>query len=85
MSATKQEEIRELATTNIDTLLASGYVKPPSTISWPDRVELVQSVTLHQVILECKAEIDQFCEGLNNFNVLSTIKEHPYLLKPFLS
>ena len=29
MSATKQDEIKDLA--NIDTLLASGYVKPPQS------------------------------------------------------
>ncbi len=84
MRATNEEEIQELAASNIDILLASGYIKPTIALSWADRAELVQSVTLHHVILECKTEIDQFSEGLNNFNVLQTIKDHTFLLKQFL-
>lgn len=84
MKCTTVEEVRQFATEELDLLLASGFTKPPSTLSWDDRVILVQSLTLHHVILESKAEIDQFIDGLKCFGILDNIKEHPLLLKSFL-
>lgn len=78
------EELRQLAQKHLDLLLTSGFSKPPTKLKWDDRAVLVQSLTLHHGLLECKAEIDQFCEGLKCFNVLDNIKENPLVLKSFL-
>ncbi len=84
MTATNITEVRELAMKHLDMLLACGYIQPPMKMSFEDRVVLVQSITLHSVILECKGEIDQFAEGLKYFNIINTIRKDPYLLKQFL-
>ena len=82
MSAKTADEVRELATKHLDIVLAAGFTKPSSSLTWEDRVLLVQSVTLHYVLLESKAEIDQFMDGLKTFHLLDIIKLHPLLLKP---
>lgn len=84
MSAKEVSELQQLATENLELLLACGYKRPPCKITWDDRAVLVQSMTLHHVILECKGEIDQFADGLKFFNVFESIKVHPLLLKEFL-
>ncbi len=53
MRATNQKDLQELAMEHIDLVLACGYVKAASTISWEDRAKFIQSITLHQVILQC--------------------------------
>ncbi len=60
------DELRTLATKHLDQLLASGFTMAPSLLKWEDRVLLVQSVALHHVLLESKAEIDQFAGNLQH-------------------
>ena len=46
---------------------------------------MVQAVPLHYVLLQCKAEMDQFCEGLMTLEMLDTIKKYPKILCPFFT
>ena len=46
---------------------------------------MVQVITLQHTLLQCKAELDQFIEGLKALGVLSAIREHPNILRPFFS
>ncbi len=71
------DELRTLATKHLDQLLvyngtiASQVGRPCTSCT------IASSSALHHVLLESKAEIDQFAEGLETYNMLNTIKEHP--------
>ena len=48
-----------------------------------DRVNIVQTVTLHKVLLSTLGELTQFKDGLSVMGVLDALKEHPDLLQPY--
>jgi hypothetical protein len=64
-------------------LLRCGFTKPPVSIKLEDKGVIVQAISLHQSILQCKAEIDQFADGLKSLGVLSAIRRHPDQFKKF--
>ena len=68
------KEVFALQDIGIDMLLECGFNKPVSRIQLSDRVNIVQTVTLHKVILSSLAELSQFKEGLSVLGV------HPDLL-----
>ena len=51
----------------------SGFTKPLALVTMDDKITMVQTVTLHYVLLRNKAELDQFCDGLTALDVLSAI------------
>ena len=50
-----------------------------------DKITLIQTVTLHHVLLRSKAEMDQFCEGLQALGVLNAVRKYPDLMRPFFT
>ncbi len=74
VNSSSDKELQESAATNISTLIDCGFVKPYTTIKLKDKKEIVQAVALHHVILRCKAELDQFADGLNSCGVLRAIR-----------
>ncbi len=64
-------------------LQSCGFCKPTTKLSLNDRPSIVQTITLHFVLLQSKAEIDQYVEGLKSLGVLDVIREHPGLLQSF--
>ncbi len=60
MSATTLDVLKEVAiyTRNFSHLIECGISKPPTCITFEDKIGLVQSLTLHHAILKAKAEID---------------------------
>lgn len=66
-----------------ETLYDSGFTKPFTTLSLSDKSDIVRSLIMHQTIFKCKAEIDQFMEGLHQAGVLDTIRMYPATLSSF--
>lgn len=62
-------------------ILETGYRKPLSQLTMDDKPAIRQTLRAH-VILKVKAELDQFCEGLQTCGVLSAVMEHPSLMAP---
>lgn len=60
-----------------------GFIKPIHCVSIDDKCAMVQALTLQFVLLQCKAELDQFIEGLKVVGVLDAIREHHSLLRQF--
>ena len=60
-----------------------GFMKPIHCLSVDDKRAMVQSLSLQCVLLQCKAELDQFIEGLKVVGVLDAIREHHSLLRQF--
>ncbi len=85
MSATTLDVLKEVYTRNFSHLIECGISKPPTCITFEDKIGLVQSLTLHHAILKAKAEIDQFAEGLTCLGTKNYICKHPQLLKKFFT
>ena len=75
--------LREMLIENIDLLSTCGFVKPVTQCSILDVPTIVQTVALHLVILNSKAELDQLSEGMTALGVLDAIKKVPDLPLPF--
>ena len=70
---------------NCDIIVESGYNKPLARACLEDKPTIVQSISLHQVILKSLGEIQQFHDGLKALNVASTLARHGDVLKSFFS
>ena len=76
-------QLRQIAVDNIDLLLECGFNKPGSTVELCDRVDIIQTVTLHKVVLASLAELSQFRDGINALGVAESLKNNPDLLYSF--
>jgi hypothetical protein len=72
-----------MAVENLDLLLECGFNKAVARIKLNDRVNIVQTVTLHKVVLSTLGELTQFKEGLSALGVLDALKDHPDLLQSY--
>ena len=68
---------------NLDLLLECGFNKPVSKVTVSDKVTIIQTVTLHKVILVSLAELSQFRDGFSALGVLDAVKEHSHFLYSF--
>ena len=66
---------------HIDLLLECGFNKPLFKVQLEDKTNVIQTVTLHKVILASLAELSQFREGLSALGVSKALKENPHLLR----
>ena len=66
-------------------LIECGFTNPLPSITTNDKSLVIQTVALHCVLLQSKAETDQFCEGLSKLGVLNEIKKHPDIMRPMLT
>ena len=60
-----------------------GFTKPSRLSLSTDKIDLVQCIALHHVILKSLGELSQFREGLGSLGVLKAIQEHGELLRDF--
>lgn len=60
-----------------------GFVKPYAKLGMDDKAQMVHALTLQFGLLQSKAEIDQYMEGLKSLGVLNAIINYHDLLKPF--
>ena len=77
------EELRKLTMDNLDMLIECGFNIPVTKLVLSDKVNIIQTVTLHKVILVSLAELSQFCDGLSSLGVLDALKNHSELLSSF--
>ena len=66
-----------------DVLSDCGFVKPIATLTLEDKVAAVHSITLHHVILQCKAELDQICKGIQDVGILKALRLNYDLFRTF--
>lgn len=58
---------------------------PLALVTLEDRNTIVKTVALHHVLLKCKAEMDQFAQGLCALGVLEAMKAHTSLFAEYFS
>ena len=61
---------------NSDILIESGVTQPLTKLTVDNKSGLIKSIILHYIILKQKAELDQFCHGLDYLQVLQNDKEN---------
>ena len=76
-------ELQEILMNNIDLFTKCGYCRPIMKVTMSDRVDIIQSVGLQEVLLNSLAELTQFKEGMRCLGVLDMIQEHKDLLRSF--
>ena len=62
---------------NADVLIGSGLTVPLSLVTLDDKDTIIEVVSLHYVLLNSKAEMDQFLMGLSALGVLGAVKANP--------
>lgn len=70
---------------NLDLVTECGYNRPIARVELGDKPNIVQTITLHKVVLSSLAELSQFREGLSAIGVLASLKEYPHLLSSYYS
>ena len=66
-----------------DIISECGFTKPSRLSLSTDKIDQVQCIALHHVILKSLGELSQFCESLGSLGVLKAIQEHGELLRDF--
>ena len=78
------DELREFVGEKYDIISECGFTKPSSSLSLStDKIDWVQCIALHHVILKSLGELSQFRAGLGSLGVLKAIQEHGELLRDF--
>lgn len=80
---TDRESLCHLAMENIDLLLECGYNKPACRLQISDKTDVMQTISLHKVILGCLGELCSLKEGLKSLGVLDVLMEDSFLLRDF--
>lgn len=70
---------------NIDLLTECGYNKPVALVRLEDKPNIIQTISLHKVILASLVELSQFRKGISCLGVSTALKEYPQLLYTFFS
>lgn len=83
MEVPSEEKLQSLLIDNCDLLSERGYSKPLSYVKLTDKASIVQTLSLHEVLLKSLGETQQFLDGLATLNVASALKAHSGLLKQF--
>ena len=79
------DELRSIVGDNFDLISECGFTKPTSKLTIDDKMTLVQTVALHQVILKTLGELSQFRDGLDTLGVARAMEQYGYFYKSFSS
>ena len=61
-------------------IVESGFTKLLSYAKLEDKTSIVQTVTLHYVVLRSLGELQQFCDGLASLHVANALEHNGELL-----
>lgn len=83
MSTETLEDFKILVLDNFEMISNSGFAKPVTRLTVDDKVTVVLSVALHEV-MKTLGELSQFQDGLESLGVASAMKEHGVLREFFV-
>ena len=70
------DQLQSICLENFDLMSESGFTKPCSRLVMLDKATIVQSISLHVVILKSLAELYQFRDGMETLGMATAIKHH---------
>ena len=82
-SAETIENLKEIVGDNFDELAQCGFTRPSTKLMLADKVDIIQTISLHQVILKTLGELSQFRDGLETLGVGKAIEEHGEFVQEF--
>ena len=68
---------------SFDLISECSFTKPATKLSMDDKVTLVQSVALHQLILSTLGEFSRLCDGLDTLRAANAMEQYGVLLQQF--
>lgn len=77
-----KQDLQRIVGDNSGLLFDAGVTVSASTIEVSMKETIINALSLCH-ILNCKAELDQFREGLGSLRVLECMKVHPELMKRY--
>lgn len=77
------EKLRSLLFKDCEVILETGFTKPLAIVQIDDIPNIVQTATLHRVILRSLAELSQFRDGIQELGVAGALNQYPNLLYDF--
>ena len=69
----------------LDLLITTGFRKPVSLLSISDRFTLSSALLDFHLMARVKAEMDQFCEGLQTLGLLNAVRATPTTWEPYFT
>ena len=82
-NATDDRTLQTLIMDNSDLFIESGFTSALASVTTREIDRMVKTVALQHVLLQTKAEIDQFCAGLKALGVLASMQENPHLFNDY--
>ena len=79
------KELRSLLHSCYDIIVESGFIKPLSYAMLEDKTSIVQTVTLHYVVLRSLGELQQFHDVLASLHVANALEHNGELLRAFFT
>ncbi len=76
--------LKAVVARNCCPLVEVGFVKAAHTVTLDDKPTMIRSLTTHH-ILRCKAELDQFREGLQALNVAEYMTNNIEMMRPLFT
>ena len=77
------ENLKEIVGENFDELMQCGFTKPSTRLVLADRIDVIQTVSLHHVILKTLGELSQFRDGLETLGVGKAMEENGAFVRDF--
>ena len=77
------EQLKDTLMDEIDIFTRCGFYKPIAKVSLSDKIDIVQTVALQEVILDSLAELTQFRDGMKALGVLSMLQTHKDFFRSF--
>lgn len=81
--ASNVEQLKDTLMNEIDTVTRCGFHKPIAKVSLADKVDIIQTVALQEVILDSLAELTQFRDGMKVLGVLDMLQQHKDYFRSF--
>lgn len=63
----------------------TGYRVPLTKVKLVDKENMCKAIREYHTLIKCLPEINQFGEGLESLGVLTMMRQHPDLLKPYFT
>lgn len=83
MECQSDDQLQSLLGSNVDLLLQSGYTKPLTRVTLKDKPNVVQTLSLHEVLLKSLGEAHQFRDGMNTLGVTAVLSKHGDYVRRF--
>ena len=83
MKCQSDVELQSLMIDNCDLVIERGFIKPLLNVTLSDRSHIVQTLTLHEVLLKSLGEAQQFRDGLTTLNVAEVLSNHADCVQRF--